>query len=271
VNAPVSNRVDYNVHALGGRAVVPYVAPWTGEHMRTDRELVYRAWGEGIAYADETPADRDEHGVLWLSNTGDLGTGRPRFKDQHPLRQRHAMADLLCQVCAGPADRTEQGTLWLLVGETATKAGVPRRDVTAFPPVCASCARISVAVCPALRSGSVLVRARSRVCGVTGLLYARGEDGPGLSVWDEADQLILRLAIGAVGTGTATAPGPLPHPSGGLGRGDLTCRIVMIWSSTPGSPSTVDTPSVATPTAMRFSSGSARQATAWCCASPGRR
>jgi hypothetical protein len=191
VNASVTGQTGYDVHLLGGRAVVPYIASWTGERMRTDRKLVYRTWGAGIAYADETPADRDEYGVLWLSDTGDLGTGRPCFKEQHPLRQRHAMANLLCQVCAGPANRTEQGTLWLLPAES----GLPRRTVTRYPPICLSCARISVAVCPALRSGFVLVCARSRVRGVTGLLYVPGEnmpagDGPELSVWDQANQVV---------------------------------------------------------------------------------
>jgi hypothetical protein len=184
----VNSRVDYDIHALGGRAVVPYIAPWTGERMGTDRKLVYRAWGGGIAYADETAADWDEYGVLWLSNTGDLGAGRPQLKDQHPLRQRQVMADLLCQVCAGPADHTEQGTLWLLPAKPTPS--MPRRDVTRFPPVCLPCARASVALCPALRSGSVLLWARSRVCGVTGLLYAPGKDGPGLSMWDEANQMV---------------------------------------------------------------------------------
>jgi hypothetical protein len=189
VNGPVSGRLGYDVHQLGGRAVVPYIASWTGERMRTDRELVYRAWGGGIGYADETPADRDEYGVLWLSNTGDLGTGRPLFKDQHPLRQRHAMADLLCQVCAQPADHTEQGTLWLLPA-VPERLAAPQREVTAFPPICPPCARISVAMCPALRSGFVLVRARSQVHGVTGLLYAPGKNGPALSLWDQANQII---------------------------------------------------------------------------------
>lgn len=176
---------------VGRGGVVPYIASWTGEKMQTDRDLVYRPWRDGIAYADETPADRDEYGVLWLSTSGDLGTGRPLYKEQHGLRQRRAMADLLCQVCAQPADQTEQGTLWLLPAEsTTTGSRVPRQKVTAFPPICLSCARISVAVCPALRSGALLVSAHSRLCGVTGVLYAPGQDKPGLSAWDGLNQVV---------------------------------------------------------------------------------
>jgi hypothetical protein len=171
---------------VGRGGVVPYIASWTGEKMQTDRDLVYRSWGEGIAYADETPADRDEHGVLWLSSTGDLGTGRPLYKKQHSLRQRHAMSDLLCQVCAGPADQTEQGTLWLLPAESR----VPRRGATTHPPICLPCARISVRACPALRAGFVLVSARSQVSGVSGLLYAPGGATPEISIWDVPDLVI---------------------------------------------------------------------------------
>lgn len=186
MSAPASSRVDYDVHQLGGRAVVPYIASWTGERRLTDRELIYRPWRAGIAYADETPADRDEHGVLWLSDIGDLGTGRPLYKEQHALRQRRTMADLLCQVCAQPAGRTEQGTLWLL----PFKSGTPRRGTTSHPPICLPCARISVRACPALRAGFVLVSARSRVYGVSGLLYAPGGTKPEISIWDVPDLII---------------------------------------------------------------------------------
>jgi hypothetical protein len=186
VSAQVSSRVDYDVHQLGGRAAVPYITSWTGEKRQTDRDLVYRPWRGGIAYADETPADRDEYGVLWLSSSGDLGTGRPLYKEQHGQRQRRAMAELLCQVCAQPADQTAQGTLWLLPAESMT----PRRGATRHPPICLPCARISVRACPALRSGFVLVSARSRVYGVSGLLYAPGGPTPKISIWDLPEQVI---------------------------------------------------------------------------------
>jgi hypothetical protein len=186
VNAPTTDPIDYDVHQLGGHAVVPYISSWTGEKRQTDRDLVYRSWREGIAYADEVPADRDEYGVLWLSTSGDLGTGRPLYKEQHAQRQRRAMADLLCQVCAGPADQTEQGTLWLLPAESK----MPRRGPTRHPPICLACARVSVRACPALRAGFVLVSARSRVYGVSGLLYAPGGVKPEISIWDVPELII---------------------------------------------------------------------------------
>jgi hypothetical protein len=41
-----------------------------------------------------------------------------------------------------------------------------------------------------LRSGFVLVSARSRVYGVSGLLYAPGGATPEISVWDVPDRII---------------------------------------------------------------------------------
>jgi hypothetical protein len=68
----------------------------------------------GIAYQDETLADRDRNGVLWHRTPFIPGQGRPDFGRVHPLRQRRTMQRLLCQVCAGPANTTEDGVLWLL-------------------------------------------------------------------------------------------------------------------------------------------------------------
>jgi hypothetical protein len=42
------------------------------------------------------------------------------------------------------------------------------------PPICVPCVRLSMRLCPALRKGEAVVRARSyRVAGVDGLLYRR--------------------------------------------------------------------------------------------------
>jgi hypothetical protein len=131
--------------------------------------------GGGIAYADETLADRDRRGVLWYRTPFRLGVGQPVFGKVHPLRQRRAMSRLLCQVCAGPADRTEDGVLFLLKDHRRDWPGWPNSMGVTEPPVCLPCVRLSARVCPALRKGAVMVRAgRYEVAGVHGGLYAGG-------------------------------------------------------------------------------------------------
>jgi hypothetical protein len=156
---------------LGGGAVVPYIGSWTGEE--TLPTTVVRRQAGGIGYADETLTDRDDHDVLWTRVAARIGTGRPEFIRLHPLRQRRAMRDLLCQVCAGPADRTEQGHLWLVPDRRQHYYwdGWPEDMANSFPPVCLPCARLSIRMCPALRTAYVAIRAHSTVSGVVGVRF----------------------------------------------------------------------------------------------------
>lgn len=95
------------------------------------------------------------------------------------MRQRRAMADLLCQVCGGPADRDADGVLWLLPDFRDDWVGWPARMAAVEPPVCLACVRVSVRYCPALRSGAAVIRVRhSTVVGVHGALYRPGPLGP---------------------------------------------------------------------------------------------
>lgn len=197
VNSPGATGTRYNPQLLGGNTVVPYVASWTSEHTQ-DSAVVNRPGG-GIAYRDETSVDRDSWGVLWVRTDSRIGVGRPLFKDLHPLRQRRAMLKLLCQVCAQPAGYTPQGHLWLLPGRDGAMSAEQLEDApVTMPPVCVACARLSVRLCPALRSEYVAVRAFSLVCGVVGMrfqpgaLYPRSvepEDDPSL-VFDHKDAVI---------------------------------------------------------------------------------
>jgi hypothetical protein len=90
------------------------------------------------------------------------------------------MARLYCQVCAEPAHRTDDGVLWLLPETVTANTDWPHTLLVVEPPVCVSCARLAVRVCPALSRGRhVLVRAESYpVYGVNGLLYREGPHGP---------------------------------------------------------------------------------------------
>lgn len=177
---------DYDPTLLGGGSVVPYVGSWTGEE--ADQPSIIRRPEGGIGFADETLLDRDEWGVLWARTVAHIGAGRPLFKTLHSRRQRRAMLRLLCQVCAQPADRTDQGTLWLVPGSRIGgwddwPEGMP----TIHPPLCVACSRLSVQMCPALRTRYVALRARSRLCGVTGVVFRPTYSSPGLAMDDYAD------------------------------------------------------------------------------------
>jgi hypothetical protein len=156
--------------------IVPYTTRWSSEEKLPGTVVERR--GFGIAYADEILTDRDDHGVLWQRVPSTPGVGQPEFGKVHPARQRKAMQNLLCQVCAGPADQDDLGTLWLLPdydGYHEDWPGWPDRMATPEPPVCLSCAHIAVRVCPALRKGHVAIRVRRPVLsGVRGALYLRG-------------------------------------------------------------------------------------------------
>lgn len=124
----------------------------------------------------------------------------------HPLRQRVAMAGLLCQVCGGPADRNENGVLWRIGDAPDAPGSWPQGLETAHPPVCQPCADLSVRACPHLRQRFVALRVRSWTqAGVHGALYRPGCPDPVLTdatgipfdhpavQWIIASQLIVRL------------------------------------------------------------------------------
>ncbi|HEX5568367.1 MAG TPA: hypothetical protein VFY14_15830 [Streptomyces sp.] len=158
---------------------VPYVAAWSTETSATTSALTVRPDGAGLAYRDETPADRDRHGVLWARLCQAPGEGRPNFRALHSRRQRRAMLGLLCQVCGGPADRTARGWLFLLSRpEPAERAPHwPEGALCTKPPVCRPCAVLAVRHCPQLTE-PVTVRCRKpRVWGVFGGFFTLGADG----------------------------------------------------------------------------------------------
>jgi len=156
---------------LAKPSVVPYIATWTTEHGASNP--IRSLFGDRIAFPDERPEDRDRHGVLWRRNTAGRGEGRPVFDQVHARRQRHAMSDLLCQVCAGPASRTDAGWLWLLHDDRAIEPrGWPDLVTATHPPLCLPCARASVRMCPHLHSGFVAVRvADPQLWGVYGSVH----------------------------------------------------------------------------------------------------
>jgi hypothetical protein len=159
------------------RLIVPYVTSWSAEQ-DLPSQVIYRPGG-GIAYADEIATDRDVHGVLWTRAFSRPHRGRPEFGKVHSLRQRRAMRRLLCQVCGGPADRAGDGVLWLLPDHRADWTAWPDGMANVEPPICLHCAGISLRLCPRLRRGAAVVRAREYpIVGVRGTLYERGPMAP---------------------------------------------------------------------------------------------
>jgi hypothetical protein len=158
-----------------GRArptAIPYITAWTSEQDNTEFALVVR--DNRLAYHNETAADRDTRGALWVRHSGRAGLGRPRFGHVHPLRQREVMTGLRCQVCAGEASRTRAGLLFLVAPYPADQrwTGWPDDLHTTHPPLCVPCARLSAEQCHFLGRGFVALRARKVVnAGVFGSVY----------------------------------------------------------------------------------------------------
>jgi hypothetical protein len=185
--------------------LVPYIATWSEEY-EPSLQLVERR-GIGLGFADETAADRDRQGVLWNRTVMRPGQGRPRYAVIHPMRQRRTMLRLLCQVCGHPAHRDERGVLWLLPDLRDRWEGRPEGLTVAEPPVCADCAVIAGRLCPHLRRGHIMVRARMfPLSGVKGFIYRPGHprpvllrddlvgyDNPALLRWTLAEQQLRTL------------------------------------------------------------------------------
>ncbi|MFS8103704.1 hypothetical protein LFM09_41940 [Lentzea alba] len=160
------------------RIVAPYVTATNVEQDLSCR-LVVRPDSLELGYANELPGDRDDQGVLWRKVVERRNEGKPEFGRVHPIRQRRAMSELLCQVCAGPADQTPDGVLWLLRDHREDWPRWPEGMACVEPPICSRCVAISLRRCPALQRGAVVVRVRSfAVAGVWGTLYRPGTFAP---------------------------------------------------------------------------------------------
>lgn len=164
--------------AVAGRIVAPYVTAGNAEQdLRCN--LVVRPGGLGVGYTNELPGDRDDLGVLWRRVAERSQKGKPEFGRVHPARQRRAMSELLCQVCAGPADRTPDGVLWLLRDHRDDWPRWPEGMASVEPPICVQCVAISLRRCPALQRGAVAIRVQTfALAGVWGTLYRPGTFAP---------------------------------------------------------------------------------------------
>jgi hypothetical protein len=180
---------------------VPYITLWSGEDFTPVRVVQRR---RGIAYADERPGDRDEHGVLWARVSSRPGQGRPLFGKLHARRQLKAFTKLLCQVCGRRADRNSDGLLWLVGEDPERPETWPDPLLISDPPVCCGCAPLAVRLCPRLRRQYTALRVSAfDLIGVSGFLYQRGIPEPVTAAgvgyddprvrWVRAGQLIVSL------------------------------------------------------------------------------
>lgn len=177
--APVEPRSESRVPPQRHHStpVVPYVAMWSREVVRPPK--VIERFGGGISYSGEVREDRDERGILWDRAKTIPGQGAPQFARIHTRRQRHAMRELLCQVCGNPADKTGNGVLWLFSDSVRNCPGWPDNFLATEPPTCLRCARWSISACPMLRRGHVALRVREwREHGVHGTVYRWGNPSP---------------------------------------------------------------------------------------------
>ncbi|WP_435643343.1 hypothetical protein ACR9VJ_18015 [Streptomyces sp. H49] len=154
--------------------VVPYIAGYSLERAATPKLCEDTVRGR-LAFKGETPHDRDTFGTLWVRPTivSRARRGRPLLKTIHPYRQRRAMRDMLCQVCARPPAIPEGPHLFL----GASSVGPIREgELTPSPPVCVVCAGIAVQLCRPLQGGRFTAAwvQHAPFWGVIGDTYAPG-------------------------------------------------------------------------------------------------
>lgn len=131
--------------------VVPYITAWSEEQLLSPPIVRRGTLFPAIAYADETPHDRDSFNMLWvrLRLVPRRRRGVPRLTEahDHAYRQRRAMNDMLCQVCGWPPADPQGPYLFLMRN---TGGPIREGELTAGPPVCVPCSAIAVQQCKAL-------------------------------------------------------------------------------------------------------------------------
>lgn len=111
-----------------GATPVPATSMWTGE--------LDAGWLAPCLYADRQ---------LAVHAPQLQGVGKPMFKNPHPVRQRRAMAKMLCDICARPlAQRTKHLLApgrWVRVGQDMLRGYLE-------PCVCRECLPLARRWCP---------------------------------------------------------------------------------------------------------------------------
>lgn len=171
---------------------IPYFTAREGERDTSDRALKLLKSFVGtvqLAYADETPEDRSDQGVLLARMSQCLDeasqpTGDPVWKHVNYARQRECMTGMLCHYCKGEPSRTDQGILFLDVmvrdRRRAAKPAFPEGFITFQPPLCLPHAQEARDRCTYAQKagGFTAMRVRDpRLYGAVGAPYQIGAGG----------------------------------------------------------------------------------------------
>ncbi|MDI5974047.1 hypothetical protein POF50_032680 [Streptomyces sp. SL13] len=157
---------------------IPYITLRKGEEGHVPK-VVVRPDGLGVMFPDETAADRDRRGALWL-RTGEVSPGRviPRFAKVHPRRAGEVMLDMRCQGCNGEPDRTRDGFLFFTKPEKRRRnLNWPDVVYTCHPPICLPCVQQALLACPYVLDAPALRARQARPWGVDGFYYRPDADG----------------------------------------------------------------------------------------------
>ncbi|MFE3124338.1 hypothetical protein ACFXHD_13065 [Streptomyces hydrogenans] len=188
---------------------VPYVAAWTGE--KDISPAVTTAAG-ALRYVDPVVDSACRwQGALWRRLMRAQGEGEPVFEALHPVRQRRAMWEQLCQVCGVSVaeEAAEMGGALYLGGADGPVGADPIADGerTENPPLHIACAWESVRHCRHLLAGYTAARVvEPRQWGVAGTLHAaagrtvvpvkkaaRAAYGSSLLPWMLAERALVEL------------------------------------------------------------------------------
>ncbi|MGW6244437.1 hypothetical protein [Streptomyces roseolus] len=157
------------------RLRVPHVARWTGEK---DISPAVVNGGGVLRYVDPiVDAACRWEGALWRRHERAQGMGEPIFEALHPVRQRRAMWEQLCQVCDDPtlAEAARHGGALYLAGasdDSGTVLPIQEGERTENPPVHIACAWEAVRHCRYLLEGYTAARvARPVQWGIGGILH----------------------------------------------------------------------------------------------------
>jgi hypothetical protein len=176
----------------GASRLIPFISLREGEQDLSRQSLVVRPYGAGLrlAYSDESPDDRDHHGLLYVRMSQSLDaagwpTGQPEREGVHSGRQRECMGEFFCHVCKRDVGEFTNllGVLFVeVVGPPdRTKPGWPEGHVTCQPPVCPAHAGNSVGLGPHVKRADVVaMRVRTQHWhGLLGTPYQPGPDDAG--------------------------------------------------------------------------------------------
>ena len=130
----------------------PWIVSWTAEHRFEVRPCRW-AGGAPAVWQPFAPGE----GVLAFKPGADPVPSTPMFTSPHVVRQRHAIASMLCSLCGEPTGNDD--AWWFGFGSAVRVLG-KYAFTTAEPPLHKACAEHAAGECPRLRDLGALDRLR---------------------------------------------------------------------------------------------------------------